>query len=120
MIRLRRMIGSFGMKGTMSEMEFLGFPAALDRGDEGASRRTLPHRGCGLCEGQPRHHRERSRPPSSGSRRACVSQVHGACTIRQVLVWLRQEKIPLPVLSVGEAADRSLGGPLSTRPSTTS
>ena len=27
-------------------------------------------------------------------------------TIRQVLVWLRQEKIPLPVLSVGEAADR--------------
>jgi excisionase family DNA binding protein len=27
-------------------------------------------------------------------------------TIRQVLVWLRQEKIPLPVLSVGEAAAR--------------
>jgi Recombinase/Helix-turn-helix domain len=27
-------------------------------------------------------------------------------TIRQVLVWLRQEKIPLPVLSVGEAATR--------------
>lgn len=27
-------------------------------------------------------------------------------TIRQVLVWLRQEKIPLPVLSVGEAAVR--------------
>jgi excisionase family DNA binding protein len=27
-------------------------------------------------------------------------------TIRQVLVWLRQEKIPLPVLTVGEAADR--------------
>src|SRR5438045_1554321 len=27
-------------------------------------------------------------------------------TVRQVLVWLRQEKIPLPVLSVGEAAER--------------
>jgi len=27
-------------------------------------------------------------------------------TIRQVLVWLRQEKIPLPVLTVGDAADR--------------
>src|ERR1700681_3276685 len=25
-------------------------------------------------------------------------------TIRQVLVWLRQEKIPLPVLTVGDAA----------------
>ena len=47
-----------------------------------------------------------SRPPSSGSRRARVSQVHGISTIRQVLVWLRQEKIPLPVLSVGEAATR--------------
>ena len=27
-------------------------------------------------------------------------------TVRQVLVWFRQEKIPLPVLSVGEAAER--------------
>ena len=27
-------------------------------------------------------------------------------TIRQVLVWFRQEKIPLPVLTVGDAADR--------------
>jgi hypothetical protein len=27
-------------------------------------------------------------------------------TIRQVLVWLRQEKIPLPVLTVGDAPDR--------------
>jgi len=27
-------------------------------------------------------------------------------TIRQVLVWLRQEKIPLPALTVGDAPDR--------------
>ena len=27
-------------------------------------------------------------------------------TIRQVLVWLRQERIPLPALTVGDAADR--------------
>jgi DNA invertase Pin-like site-specific DNA recombinase len=27
-------------------------------------------------------------------------------TIRQVLVWFRQEKIPLPVLTVGDSADR--------------
>ena len=27
-------------------------------------------------------------------------------TIRQVLVWLRQEKIPLPALTVGDASDR--------------
>ena len=29
-------------------------------------------------------------------------------TIRQVLVWLWQEKIPLPVLTIGEAADRNI------------
>ena len=40
-------------------------------------------------------------------------------TIRQVLVWLRQEKIPLPG-RLARPPIGSLGGPLSTRPSTTS
>ena len=97
-----------GMKGTMSEMELSVFrQRSIEAMKQKARRGELfltvavgyAKAGRDLIEKDP----DRRVQDAIGLvfRRYAELQ-----SIRQVLVWFRQEKIPLPVLTVGEAAER--------------
>src|SRR5258708_7769458 len=97
-----------GMKGTMSEMELSVFrQRSIEAMKQKARRGELfltvavgyVKTGRDLIEKDP----DRRVQDAIGLvfRRYAELQ-----SIRQVLVWFRQEKIPLPVLTVGEAAER--------------
>ena len=97
-----------GMKGTMSEMELSVFrQRSIEAMKQKARRGELfltvavgyVKTGRDLIEKDP----DRRVQEAIGLvfRRYAELQ-----SIRQVLVWFRQEKIPLPVLTVGEAAER--------------
>ena len=87
-----------GMKGTMSEMELSGFPqrsieAMRQKARRGELFLTVA---VGYVKASATASR-RIRPPSSGSRRACVSQVHGASDDpASPGVVASGEEIPLP------------------------
>lgn len=97
-----------GMKGTMSEMELSVFrQRSIEAMKQKAGRGELfltvavgyVKGGCDNIEKDP--DRRVQEAIALVFRKFTELQ-----TIRQVLVWFRQEKIPLPVLTVGDAADR--------------
>ena len=109
-----------GMKGTMSEMELSVFrQRSIEAMKQKARRGELF---LTVAVGYVKAGRDTIEKDPDRRVQEAVALVFRKFTelqtIRQVLVWLRQEKIPLPVLSVGEAADSGhlAGSCLSDRP----
>jgi excisionase family DNA binding protein len=97
-----------GMKGTMSEMELSVFrQRSIEAMKQKASRGELFLTvAVGYVKGG-RDNVEKDPDQRVQEAIALVFRKFAELqTIRQVLVWFRQEKIPLPVLTVGDAADR--------------
>ena len=97
-----------GMKGTMSEMELSVFrQRSIEAMRQKARRGELF---LTVAVGYAKAGRDTIEKDPDRRVQEAVALVFRKFTefqtIRQVLVWLRQEKIPLPVLSVGEAAAR--------------
>ena len=96
-----------GMKGTMSEMELSVFRQRSIEAMKQKARRgelfltvAVGYVKAGATD------REGCRSARPGGDGLVFRKFSELQSIRQVLVWFRQEKIPLPVLRVGEAADR--------------
>jgi hypothetical protein len=97
-----------GMRGTMSEMELSVFrQRSIEAMKQKAGRGELF---LTVAVGNVKGGRDNIEKDPDRRVQEAVALVFRKFTelqtIRQVLVWLRQEKIPLPVLTVGDAADR--------------
>ena len=97
-----------GMKGTMSEMELSVFRRrSIEAMKQKAGRGELF---LTVAVGYVKGGRDNIEKDPDRRVQEAVALVFRKFTelqtIRQVLVWFRQEKIPLPVLTVGDAADR--------------
>ncbi len=97
-----------GMKGTMSEMELSVFrQRSIEAMKQKAGRGELF---LTVAVGYVKGGRDNVEKDPDQRVQEAIALVFRKFTelqtIRQVLVWFRQEKIPLPVLTVGDAADR--------------
>jgi DNA invertase Pin-like site-specific DNA recombinase len=97
-----------GMKGTMSEMELSVFrQRSIEAMKQKAGRGELF---LTVAVGYVKGGRDNVEKDPDRRVQEAIALVFRKFTelqtIRQVLVWFRQEKIPLPVLTVGDAADR--------------
>jgi hypothetical protein len=97
-----------GMKGTMSEMELSVFrQRSIEAMKQKAGRGELF---LTVAVGYVKGGRDNIEKDPDRRVQEAVALVFRKFielrTIRQVLIWFRQEKIPLPVLTVGDAADR--------------
>ena len=97
-----------GMKGTMSEMELSVFrQRSIEAMKQKARRGELF---LTVAVGYVKGGRDNVEKDPDRRVQEAIALVFRKFTelqtIRQVLVWFRQEKIPLPVLTVGDAADR--------------
>jgi excisionase family DNA binding protein len=97
-----------GMKGTMSEMELSVFrQRSIEAMKQKAARGELF---LTVAVGYAKSGRDNiEKDPDRRVQEAVVLVFRKFVelqTIRQVLVWFRQEKIPLPVLTVGDTAER--------------
>jgi excisionase family DNA binding protein len=97
-----------GMKGTMSEMELSVFrQRSVEAMKQKAGRGELF---LTVAVGYVKGGRDNVEKDPDRRVQEAIALVFRKFTelqtIRQVLVWFRQEKIPLPVLTVGDAADR--------------